>query len=110
MLLNCEILPTLILFSLFLSRLLVQQVFLGPTEAFARPGQVRQNNLRSLCLSSATLPSDYNRLVVTIDHQVLVRVLSHHEQMWLWLLDSSASSLSLSEISVCLRHRRVENV
>lgn len=43
--------------------------------------QVRQDNLGSFCLSCSTLSSDNNTLVLSVDEQILVRLLCYHKKM-----------------------------
>ena len=98
------------LFGLLELGLFVKEVLLGAAEAFARPRKIGQNDLRRLCLARTGLASDDDGLVLMVYHEVLVRVLRHHEQVRLRALAVRPRALGLGKFAVALRHRRVENV
>ena len=110
LLLNGGVLSVGGLFGLLKLGFFVEEVLLGAAETFARPRQIRQNDLRRLCLARTGLTSDDDRLVLVVNHEVLVGVLRNHKQMRLWALAVSPRALSLGKIAIALRHRRVENV
>lgn len=98
------------LLGLGLAGLFVKQVLLGAAEALACPGEVRQDNLGGLRLASATLTRDDDRLIGAIHHQVLVGVLSDHEQVRFRSFSRATGSLCLRKLAVSLRHGCRENV
>ena len=110
LLLNGGVLSVGSLFGLFELGFFVEEVLLGAAETFARPRQIRKNDLRRLCLARTGLASDDDGLVLVVNHEVLVGVLRNHEQMRLWALAVSSRALSLGEVAIALCHRRVENV
>ena len=110
LLLNGGVLSVGSLFGLFELGFFVEEVLLGAAETFARPRQIRKNDLRRLCLARTGLASDDDGLVLMVYHEVLVRVLRHHEQVRLRALAVRPRALGLGKFAVALRHRRVENV
>ena len=70
--LNGGVLSVGSLFGLLKLGFFVEEVLLGAAETFARPRQIRQNDLRCLCLARTGLTSDDDRLVLVVNHEVLV--------------------------------------
>ena len=72
LLLNGRVLSVGSLFGLLKLGFFVEEVLLGAAETFARPRQIRKNDLRCLCLARTGLASDDDGLVLVVNHEVLV--------------------------------------
>ena len=108
LLLNCRV-GRLVLHCFRLGWLLIQEVLFWATEALASSGKVSKNDLCGFSFTGTTLTRDNDRLVSSVDHQVLIGVFGDHEQMGLGLLHGTPCSRFLSELPVLLRYRSVEN-
>lgn len=64
------------------------QVLLGVTleNCLVGTGHVGHDDLACLGLACSGLTSDNDRLVFLVSDQRLERILSHHEEMWAWVL------------------------